>query len=295
MSIESKRFESSDSHSAISRVELPVIVTSFRDFDLEERAVRLLAQMGSVIGDRKILGERAIAANEILVTDYQQSQRELPTIVLSQEMHHWSDQRLHDFFLRQFIPARAHQSEVVISSLPGQEEVRSDLIAFLNRSETSAIYAPFDERDLHLALIPTRREDEIERLNRFALAKFALFVLPADRKEIRHAVTFIEYRRRIHPHLDLAFIVVGGRKQVRNEIAAALEPFPIFWLSNERDELVRLGWPRRAERSERFTPILQWIGSRRGDARQPGSLLDETRRRRARPPFGVGGAVATTR
>jgi len=275
--------------------QVPVIVTSFRDFELEERAVRLLAQMGFAIGDRKIVGAREVGESEILVTDTRALVRGAPSIIVDPQMHHWSDATLHRHLYRQFIPVGDRGAEVVITSSVAQQQLRGDLIAALTRAQIKAIQATFDERDIRLALIPTRRREEIDRLDRFAKASLALHVLDADLRELALAQSLIEYRRRIHTHLELCFLVVGGRKRIRSQIAISLEPFPIFWIEDEREDLVRLVWSARRQGSDRFEQIVKWIGSRHGDSRQSRSDLDTTRRSRDCAPFRVGSPVATPR
>lgn len=287
-----------------AEVHVPVIITSFRDFELEERAVRLLSQMGFAIGDRKIVGVRNVHSNEIVVTDQSSvsalaEEEGIPSIVLTPQVHQWSDASLHHFLYRSFIPEGEDGAEVVITSSPEHrwrdERLRSELIGACARAQVKAIQATFDERDIRLALIPTRRKEEIDRLDRFAKASLALLILGAHPKELRIAESLIEYRRRIHTHLDLAFVVVGGRKRIRAQIASALEPYPLFWIEDESEELVRLRWPMSKGGSDRFERIVEWIGSRHGDSRQSRAHLDTTRRRRDRAPDRARGPMATAR
>lgn len=273
---------------------LPVIVTSFKDFELEERVIRVLSHMGFPIGRRKILGEREIAPGEILVTDQVPFSPEIPAICLPKEMQRVDDTRLHHFFARHFIPiGESIRSGVVVTGGSTLIGLRGELLESL--ASFGARYAPFEEGDRNLALIPTRRREELLRLARFSESSIAIFLLEADRTQLELAQSFIEYRRRIHPHLEIAFVTYGGRKQIKSEISANLEPFTIFWVDDERDDLFRLSWRKRLRGPARFRHLAEWIGSRHGGAYQPRNLLDHTRRERDRSPFGIGGAVATSR
>ncbi len=290
--------EDHSSLSTISDQELPIIITTFNDFEFEERVIRLLSQMGFPIGERKILGQRAIGPGEILVTDQDVNSKEIPIISLATEAKFLSDPMLHHHLSQHFIPhSGSSPSGLVITGGEGLIDVRGELLAFL--APFAPRLASFQEGDCRLALIPTRRRDELDRLARFSDSSIALFLLSAERKESHLATSFIEYRRRIHPHLQVAFVIHGGRKQIKAELGALLEPFTIFWLEDERDDLLRIRWGKRAQGNERFHEISEWIGSHYGDAHQPrtliGSVRDNTRRERDRAPFRVGGAVANSR
>lgn len=282
-------------------LEVPMIVTNFVDFELEERTVRLLSGMGFRIADRKILSEILIAGDEILVID-QASQRELdteslPSIVIPEGASQWSDSRLFTHLRRHFTPdSNGDPSfDIVITGTDSTVTIRSELIAHLNTASLSAANGRFDEGDLRLALVPTRRNEELLRLNRFTRARIALFLLAADPKEVERARVFIEYRNRVHPHLDLGFVVIGGRKPLRSQVMADLQPFPCFHLVGH-DDLLRLTFvPGKGDKRQRFQQIVEWIGSRHGVARKSDDQLGAPRRWRDRPPIGAGGSVAATR
>ena len=282
----------------MSNLELPLIITSFRDFELEERVIRLLSEMGFPIGERKIVGDRMIESREILITDQQILSNDLPIIALPFDAQHFSDAMLHHFLSRHFIPhTKPAPSGLVIVGGESLTALRHELLAYL--TPFGPRLAHYQDGDRHLALIPTRRKSELERLTRFSDSSKALFLLAADRTECQLAESFIEYRRRIHPHLDIAFVIHGGRKQVKAEMRGILEPFVIFWLEDERDDLFRLRLRKRPRGSDRFLEISEWIGSHHGDAQQSRTLLDHasdsTRRERDRTPFRASGAMATSR
>ncbi len=282
----------------MSSPELPIIITSFRDFELEERVIRIFSHMGFPIGERKIVGDRRIEPQEILITDQQLVSTEIPIIALPKGAELFTDVMLHHYLSQHFIPhASAKPSGLVIAGGETLTDLRNDLLTHL--APFAPRIASYQDGDCNLALIPTRRKAELERMARFSDSSKALFLLAADRKESRLAESFIEYRRRIHPHLEIAFVIHGGRKQMKLEIKAMLEPFRIFWLEDERDDLFRLRLRKRPQGSERFFEISEWIGSHHGDAHQPRILLeparDNTRRERDRPPFRAGGAMATSR
>lgn len=282
----------------MSNPELPIIITSFRDFELEERVIRILSQMGFPIGDRKIVGDRRMEPREILITDQHLVSNEIPIIALPAQAQRFNDVMLHHFLSRYFIPhSRSTPSGLVITGGESLTELRGELLTYL--APFGARLAHYEEGDRNLALIPTRRKSELERMARFSDSQIALFLLAADRKESQRAESFIEYRRRIHPHLEMAFVIHGGRKQMKSEIRAMLEPFMIFWIEDERDDLFRLRLRKPARGRERFLEIAEWIGSRHGDAHQSRTLLDHaavsTRRARDRAPFRAGGAMANSR
>lgn len=282
----------------MSSHDLPIIITSFRDFELEERVIRLLSYMGFPIGERKILGERTIEPGEILVTDQNLASRDIPIISLPADSEQISDTTLFHYLSQHFIPQRKSMpSGLVITGGETLIELRSELLAHL--APFSPRLAQYQIGDCNLALIPTRRKEELDRLARFSESSRALFLLAADRLESQVAQSFIEYRRRIHPHLEIAFVIHGGRKQIKTEISAMLEPFAIFWLEDESEDFFRLRWGKRPQGSERFQKISEWIGSHHGDANQSRTLIDDardtTRRERDRAPLRTGGAMAITR
>lgn len=282
----------------MSDSELPIIITRFRDFELEERVIRILSQMGFPIGERKIVGDRTIEPREILITDQKIDSSEVPIIGLPTQTQHFNDLMLHHFLSRFFIPHfLSTPSGLVITGGETLTELRGELLTFL--APFGARLASYRDGDCNLALIPTRRKSELERIARFSDSARALFLLAAERKESHLAQSFIEYRRRIHPHLEMGFVIHGGRKQMKSEIRAMLEPFRIFWLEDDHDDLFRLRLRKPARGSERFLEIAEWIGSHHGDAHQPRTLLDHapvsTRRERDRAPFRAGGAVANPR
>lgn len=289
--------------------EIPIIVTQFRDFDLEERVVRLLAHRGFRIGERKIMGARELGPEEILITDEQRSSEEIPLITLPIEAWQWSEIDLQRFLQHQLLPPPlitdhlipAHRALIIGGE--NEIEVREDLLASLHESGAAARFASFDESDLRSALIPTRRMTERLRFDHFARAEAVLFLLGlpgvdhsrTERNEIARAQSLIEYRRRVHPHLRLGFALIGGRKSKRKEISALFEPFSIFLIEDMRDDLVRI-WPRKRMRgSEKFREIEEWIGSPRGDSRQSSDLQNRAPSRGARSSRRIGGAVATSR
>lgn len=283
-------------------LDVPLIVTSFLDFELEERAVRLLSGMGFRIADRRILSKLSLEGDEILVMDQANEPKMMinsrPSIVVPQEASHWSDARLFSFFQRHFIieiddvPA----SDLLVCAGDSVAHLRSDLISYLSSSSLAVMQARFEERDIQLALIPTRRSEEISRLSRFARARIALYLLAADLDEVQRAKRFMEYRERIHRHLQLGFVVFGGRRTIRTQVTAALEPFPVFHISGRDDDLLRLSFASsHGQKMQRFQQIMEWIGSCHGIARESDDQLSAPRRRRDRAPFGIGSAVAASR
>ena len=283
-------------------LDVPLIVTSFLDFELEERAVRLLSGMGFRIADRRILSKLSLEGDEILVIDQANEPKmminSMPSIVVPQEASHWSDARLFSFFRRHFMTEidDASAPDLLVCAGDSVAHLRSDLISYLSSSSLAVMQARFEERDIQLALIPTRRSEEISRLSRFARARIVLYLLAADLDEVQRAKRFMEYRERIHLHLQLGFVVFGGRRTTRAQVAAALEPFPVFHISGRDDDLLRLSFASsHGRKMQRFQQIMEWIGSCHGIARESDDQLSAPRRRRDRAPFGIGSAVAASR
>jgi hypothetical protein len=292
--------------SSIMSSEIPRIVTEFRDFELEERVVQILAHRGFRIGERKIMGRRELLSDEILITDEEWNSNEIPIISLPRDARDWSDGDLERFLQDQILPplitspSEMRPHRLLLIGGENQIGIREELILTLNRKSCSTVFAPFDERDLQTALIPTRRMEERARFDRFARAELALFLidverLALDRSEIARAHSLIEYRRRVHRHLRLGFILIGGRKSRRNDVASLLEPFPIFWIEDVSDDLLRI-WPRGKSRGEsKFREIEEWIGSPHGDSRESSDLPHHALTRGARSPRRIGGSMAAPR
>lgn len=281
---------------------VPVIVTTFRDFELEERVVRILAHRGFRIGERKIVGGRDLSSEEILITDGESQSAEFPVISIPWQAREWDDHSLQSFIRDQIhppIPTTTSWPSVLVIAEGAQSALAGELVGDVNAHSSHdlpiAHLATFEERDLRSALVPTRRFDEQVRHARYAHARSALYLAGLDRKELALAHSMIEYQRRIHPHLALAFILVGGRKARRMEAASLLEPFPIFFLEDERDDFLRI-WPSPRKRGEaKFSEIREWLGSLHGDSRQPRDLADRAPSRGARTSRRTGGAMATPR
>jgi hypothetical protein len=259
-----------------SPLSIPVIVTSFRDFELEERVVRILAGQGFVIGERKIVTPTPIKLDEILITDSQVMDLDLPFIAIPLVAREWSDQILHSFLQSQLFPPLNDglQGMVIVLGSDSWRQRQEEIVATMNSHALSSIIAPFDERDIRSALIPTRRREERIRFANFAYARFALFLLGTERHELAQAHSLIEYRRRVHPHLQLGFVLIGGRKAIRSEISTVLEPFPIFRIDDERDQLVKFNSRKKRQRESKFQPIVEWIGSHHGDSGKSRDLSD---------------------
>lgn len=282
-------------------LDVPMIVTSFVDFELEERTVRLLSGMGFRIANRKILSEVVLHSDEILVLDQGSRMKigadSLPSILIPEQASGWSDSRLFTYLRRHFTPEAdgGPTFDVVITGTDSSVALRSELITYLNAASLSTANGRFEDGDLSLALIPTRRREDLHRLNRFAGARVALFLLAADPKEVERAKVFIEYQSRVHPHLELGFVVTNGRKSSRSQLVRDLEPFPCFHLAGS-DDLLRLTFlSGNGDQRQRFQQIVEWIGSLHGVAWESDYQLGAPRRWRDRPPFRVGGTMATTR
>jgi len=281
---------------------VPVIVTSFRDFELEERVVRILAHRGFQIGERKIIGTRELSSDEILITDSEFQRVDLPFISIPGQARDWDDHSLQVFIRDQIHPPLVSTTSwpaVLVIAEAEQRRLATELLGAINSHSGQGLpiaqLAPFEERDLRSALVPTRRLDEQVRHARFTHARAAIYLAGIDRKELALAHSMIEYQRRIHPHLALAFILVGGRKARRIEAASLLEPFPIFFLEDERDDFLRI-WPSSRKRGdEKFSEIREWLGSLHGDSRQPRDLADRTSSRGARSSRRTGRSMATSR
>lgn len=282
--------------------EIPIFVTQFRDFELEERVVRLIARRGFQIGERKIVGARDLALSEILITDQDLYSEELPVISIPKDAWQWSDLDLEKFVQHQILPPLpgAIENHVLLSGGENFSDLREEILTALYESGHSALFVPFDENDLRTALIPTRRREERVRFDRFVQASKVLFMLKLEdsasfRNEIARAQSLIEYRRRVHPQLQLGFLVIGGRKAKRAEVAALFEPFRVFFVADPRDELVRI-WSRKAPRGGRkYREIEEWIGSSHGDSGKLSDLQDRASPRGTRSPRRVGSPVATSR
>lgn len=266
-----------------THLSIPVIVTSFRDFELEERVVRILAAQGFVIGERKIVRPTPIRPDEILITDSQVMHLDtpfLPLIAIPSVAKEWSDQILHTFLQSHLFPPLSdgpreeEHATVIVLGGEGWKKRQEEIVATMNAHSFPSIIAPFDERDIRSALIPTRRREERIRFANFAYARCALFLLGTERHELAQAHSLIEYRRRVHPHLHLGFVLIGGRKAIRSEITAVLDPFPIFRIDDERDQLVKFNSRKKRQRESKFQSMVEWIGSHHGDSGQSRYLTD---------------------
>jgi hypothetical protein len=268
---------------SIMSFEIPVIVTNFRDFELEERVVRILAHRGFRIGERNITGRREVLPGEILITDEAWSSAVIPLISIPRDARGWNEGVLERFLNDQILPpldsgnARNITSSLLIIGGEGRSEVREKLLQYLHNFGVQTTFATFDDSDLRTALIPTRRVEERRRFERFARAHFALFLIDLEatfehRVEVTRANSLIEYRRRVHPHLALGFALIGGRKSRRREVAATLEPFTSFWIDQPREEMLQLWSMKRVREGEKFREISEWIGSPHGDSREPSAL-----------------------
>lgn len=294
------------SSESFSPLVTPVIVTSFRDFELEERVVRILSHRGFQIGERKIMGTRELLSEEILVTDVAEHSGHIPVITIPWQAREWDDASLQRSIQDQISPpllSQNHWSPVLVIGEGEWNPLASELVGVINSQCTPQVLpgspraqvARFDERDIRAALVPTRRFEERVRHARFAYAQQALFLTGVDRKDLALAHSMIEYQRRIHPHLALAFVLVGGRKARRLEAASLLEPFPIFFLDDERDDFLRI-WPSHRRSGERkFSEIGEWLGSLHGASWQPRNLADRTPSRGTRPSRRTSRPMATPR
>lgn len=277
---------------------IPLVVTSFRDFELEERVVRIMAYRGFRIGDRKIAGIVKLAAEEILLTDMEFELDDAACINLPTEARNWNEEQLQTFLRHQISPPVSPDlkwPDVLIVAESQRALFAEELVRSINGMGLLAVIAPFEERDLRMALVPTRRYEERVRHSRFAHAETVLFLLGTDRREVAMARSMIEYYRRIHPHLNLGFILLGGRKAERSEVKSHLEPFSIFYLRDDRDEVLRL-WPSRNDKSDRkFLEIKEWIGSLHGNPGQSGNCKNGAPARGTRAFGRIGRSVAASR
>jgi hypothetical protein len=292
--------------------EIPQVLTSFQNFELEEKVVRLVARMGYPVVARQIRRDELAASVDfkLLFTDLEKYAG-LGGVIIPKSALGWSERGLQDFISQRiFNFTRSNKSlesqrslQVVIT---GSESYRSLIHHYQERfSEMYPVRAhfPFSERDIQLALIPTRRRDEIERVQSLQESGAALFVTTLRREELDSAHSFIEYRRRIHPHLSISFLVIeegatDSIKKLRSTLIAQLHPFPFFSISPRA--LIGQGGQRNLfdhshyRRSEAtFAAIGKWLGSlcessQRSPLSTNGSDLGATRASRR-----VGSRMAT--
>jgi len=262
--------------------EIPQVLTSFFDFELEEKVVKLLTRMGYPIVARQIRSDELASLFDLgpyfLVTDLEKYDGS-SALVIPRSAVAWSERGLQELISNKiFNLSSSSYSQLGRSALQvvitGSESHRSFINHYQERYADEyplRAHFPYSESDLQLALIPTRRRNEIERVRSLQESGAALFVTSLRREEIDSAHSFIEYRRRIHPHLSISFLAIEegatvSIKKSRSTLNAQFHPFPFFSISpralmgqEAQQNLFDRSQLRRSEAT--FVAIGKWLGS----------------------------------
>jgi hypothetical protein len=219
------------------------VSTLFSDFALEELAVSHLTQMGyhlahRVVGLERWQGSESFDA-DLIVTDFASISGDR-VIVIPPEAIRWNRDAFTDHLHKMFYTnwyRFGHVSEHFLAL--GSASVRSDtedivegLIGMQLLDGEMRSIETFHEGDLTLAMMPTRRSGEIERIRRIQSATKALFLFKEGRAELARAESFVEYQRRMHHGLKVGFLAIASSdlhlKRFIKEAEVALGPFPVF-------------------------------------------------------------------
>ena len=214
------------------------VATLFRDFLLEERTVSLLSRMGYRV-IRRVVSDTPWSdlgnfEADLIFTDHEMVSGD-SVITIDTALRHGSDRDFLRVLHGKLFPQMQARERTEIL-LVGAERIRgralelAELLQRSNRGVARLSFVEFREEDLQLALIPTRRRDEVERICAMRDASKALFIFNVDKSEQRVAESFIEYQRRIHRHLDIAFAGITDEKNWRGRegLRRSLHPFEVF-------------------------------------------------------------------
>lgn len=267
------------------------VSTLFRDFSLEEWTVSQLNQMGYCLADRIVtadpLGQMDQFDADLIFTDHPHFSGDR-VVTIPPEAIRWSTQTFIDHLHRTLHRSWQHRNGIdgdvlIIGSagvLPYCQEIFRTLLNSRLITDSPEAVAIFHEEDHALALMPTRRINEIRRIARLQVASRALFVVGASRAELAGAQSFMEYQRKIHSGLDLGFMFISSRefssKREVTQAKALLHPFPVFPVSVSGFELARAGsnlapkasLSRTQIRRLRIKEIANWLGSTRGSEKE---------------------------
>jgi hypothetical protein len=264
------------------------VSTFFHDFALEEVTVAHLTAMGYQLAHRVVgrepwqVGDTFSA--DLLVTDLASINGDR-VIVIPDQARRWGRSEfidhLHRTLYRNWQDFGHVQERVIVIGSAAVKADGEELVALLQRMQLldaeESSSAIFHEEDLELAMMPTRRSEEIERIMRIQGASKALFLLKAGRAEISRGESFLEYRRRMHQRLEVGFVLISSRdaesKRFVKEVQSLFHPLPVFSIpaaalsrSPIRSNLMGakaqsgLRFPRL-----RIKELAEWLGSTRGD------------------------------
>lgn len=276
------------------------VSTIFNDFALEEKSVGHLTQMGYHLV-RRMVGIEPWQSNEsfaadLIVTDLASMTGDR-VIVIPPEAIRWSIdgfiEHLHRTLYRNWQRFSGIQEKFLALGSAAVRSESEDLVELLIKMRAiesgERSFANFHEGDLTLALMPTRRSIEIDRIMRIQNAGRAIFLLKEGRAELAGAESFLEYQRRIHPSLKLCFITIPtSEPQRRRFIKGAqllLHPFPVFSIGmNALRALKARGHIAGARplsslqiQRLRIKELAKWLGSTRGDQEQSHSQANIVR------------------
>ncbi|MDA0216932.1 MAG: hypothetical protein O3A12_01230 [Actinobacteria bacterium] len=292
---------------------LPNIATSFFDFELEEIVVQFLSRIGYQILHRQIsdqvINHLEHQSKLLLFTDRIDVKHEF-VITIPREAKFWEQKELLNFLHnRLFQRASSHveKNGLVITGSDSYKLLFEDFNSHFSDKHPIRHHFSFNEEDLDLALLPTRRNLEIDRIQKLQEVESVLYIFQANRHELASAHTFIEYQRRIHNHLSLAFLPISFSssslaKKVIAEISAALDPFPIFLIRLSHRELERSLFHRRSllelnpkiAGALQFKEIEKWLGSTRGISKRTKMGENNALTRGSKAPWRTDSRVAIT-
>jgi hypothetical protein len=292
---------------------IPNIATSFFDFELEEIIVQFLSRIGYQILRRQIsdqiINHLEHQSRFLLFTDRMDVQHEF-VIFIPKQAKLWNQEQLLNFLqskLFQRDTSHAEKNGLIITGSDSYRLLFEDFNLYFSDKYPVSHHFSFNEEDLDLALLPTRRNLEIDRIQKLQEVESVLYIFQANRHELASAHTFIEYQRRIHSHLSLAFLPIcfsssSISKKVINEISAALDPFPIFLIRLSHRELERSLFHRRSllelnpkiGGALQFKEIEKWLGSTRGISKRAHLGEDNALTRGSKASWRTDSRVAIT-
>jgi hypothetical protein len=279
------------------------VSTFFNDFALEEVVVTHLNQIGYQLAHRVVGVEPWQVSDsfdvDLIFTDHLSFTGER-VVVIPAEALRWNREVFIEYLHRTLYPNpssnsytnsvnhRNHSGDVGADLLViGSAAVRSDcetivevLIKMRLIDAREISISTFHDEDLALALMPTRRSREIERIMRIQDSMRALFLVKQSRAELAGAESFMVYQRRMHQSLNLGFLVVasteGRSKRFINDAEVSLNPFPIFPVQINALRAISASGKMASTRTPsslqlhrlRLKELAKWLGSTRGNKEQ---------------------------
>lgn len=269
------------------------VSTFFNDFALEEVVVAHLTQMGYRLAHRVVGVEPWQAGDsfdvDLIFTDHLAITGDR-VIIIPHEALRWSREGFIEHLHRALYAHAPNNPAGEVSEhllVIGSAAVRRDsetivevLIKMRMIDAKSKSISTFHDDELSLALMPTRRNLEIERIMRIQNSTRALFLFKEGRAEFAGAESFVAYQRRLHQELNLGFLIVSSKdrhsKRYINDVTGRLHPFPIFPI--RMNALRAIGADGEAAGAHspsslqlhrlRFKELAKWLGSTRGDKEQ---------------------------